>query len=53
MPGIDDMIVAKESWKNHLARNSSIIVESLTGLFKSTIVCPECNKISITFDPFL
>ena len=25
----------------------------MTGQFKSTIVCPVCDKISITFDPFL
>jgi ubiquitin C-terminal hydrolase len=22
------------------------------GLFKSTVTCPECNKVSVTFDPF-
>ena len=23
------------------------------GQYKSTLVCPECNKISVTFDPFM
>ena len=23
------------------------------GLFKSTVRCPDCDKISITFDPFM
>lgn len=28
-------------------------MENLQGQYKSTLVCPECNKISITFDPFM
>lgn len=45
-------IVAEEAWENHLKRNDSIIVDIFHGLFKSTLVCPECAKISVTFDPF-
>lgn len=48
---IDD-IVAFEAWKNHSLRNSSIIVDYFHGQFKSTVECPDCNKRSITFDPF-
>lgn len=44
--------VAEEAWRNHKRRNNSIIVDIFHGLFKSTLVCPECNKISVTFDPF-
>lgn len=33
-------------------RNDSIIVDIFHGLFKSTLVCPECSKVSVTFDPF-
>lgn len=33
-------------------RNDSIIVDIFHGLFKSTLVCPECAKVSVTFDPF-
>ncbi|MBN3302087.1 UBP4 hydrolase, partial [Amia calva] len=50
--GRPDEIVAKEAWKNHRLRNDSIIVDIFHGLFKSTLVCPECAKISVTFDPF-
>lgn len=49
----DDEIVSKESWDNYLKRNQSIIVDHFAGQFKSTIVCPDCNRISVTFDPFL
>lgn len=45
--------VADEYWQNHLARNDSIIVDVCQGQFKSTLVCPECKKVSVTFDPFM
>lgn len=44
--------VAKEAWRNHRRRNDSVIVDTFHGLFKSTLICPECQKISVTFDPF-
>ncbi|XP_053325397.1 ubiquitin carboxyl-terminal hydrolase 4 isoform X2 [Spea bombifrons] len=50
--GRPDAVVAVEAWGNHLRRNNSIIVDIFHGLFKSTLVCPECSKISVTFDPF-
>uniref|UniRef100_A0A7N6F868 Ubiquitin carboxyl-terminal hydrolase n=1 Tax=Anabas testudineus TaxID=64144 RepID=A0A7N6F868_ANATE len=50
--GRPDEIVAKEAWTNHRLRNDSIIVDIFHGLFKSTLVCPECSKVSVTFDPF-
>ncbi|XP_028680996.1 ubiquitin carboxyl-terminal hydrolase 4 [Erpetoichthys calabaricus] len=50
--GRPDEIVAKEAWTNHRLRNNSIIVDIFHGLFKSTLVCPECSKVSVTFDPF-
>ncbi|CAL8401991.1 unnamed protein product [Arctogadus glacialis] len=50
--GRPDEIVAMEAWTNHRLRNDSIIVDIFHGLFKSTLVCPECSKVSVTFDPF-
>lgn len=40
-------------WQNHLRRENSIIVDLFHGQFKSTIKCPQCKKISITYDPFM
>ncbi|KAF2674089.1 UCH-domain-containing protein [Microthyrium microscopicum] len=37
---------------NHRARNSSIITDLFNGFYKNKLVCPSCEKISITFDPF-
>ena len=43
---------AKRYWEANLIRNDSIITDLFCGLFKSTIICPKCNKISVTFEPF-
>ncbi|KDP20649.1 hypothetical protein JCGZ_03783 [Jatropha curcas] len=51
--GRPDEEVADEYWSNHIARNDSIIVDVCQGQYKSTLVCPVCNKVSVTFDPFM
>ena len=38
--------------KNHGARNESIATDLFSGFYKNTMECPECKKISITFDPY-
>jgi len=48
---LDDEI-AGEAWENYKKRNDSVILDLFHGLLKSTVVCPECPKISVTFDPF-
>ncbi|ETW07025.1 hypothetical protein, variant 1 [Aphanomyces invadans] len=47
-----DAVVAATAWRHHKLRNESIVVDTLHGQFKSTVVCPHCDKVSITFDPF-
>lgn len=49
---VPPQVVAEEAWENHIKRNDSIIVDIFHGLFKSTLVCPVCSKVSVTFDPF-
>ncbi|EPX71728.1 ubiquitin carboxy terminal hydrolase Ubp12 [Schizosaccharomyces octosporus yFS286] len=44
---------AKECWRLHKLRNDSIIVDLFQGMYRSTLVCPECKTVSITFDPFM
>ncbi|KAJ8555940.1 hypothetical protein K7X08_013436 [Anisodus acutangulus] len=51
--GRADEEVANELWRYHRARNDSVIVDICQGQYKSTLVCPDCNKVSITFDPFM
>ena len=43
---------AKRFWECNLKRNDSIITDLFCGQFKSTITCPDCGWINITFDPF-
>lgn len=49
--GRSDAEVAREGWENYRKRNDSVIVDLFHGMLKSTLVCPECNKVSVTFDP--
>lgn len=37
---------------NHRARNNSVAMDLFSGFYKNTMVCPECEKVSITFDPY-
>ncbi|TFY56209.1 hypothetical protein EVJ58_g7783, partial [Rhodofomes roseus] len=45
--------LANESWQGYMKRNDSVIVDLFQGQYQSTLVCPECSKVSITFDPFM
>lgn len=44
--------LADEHWRIFKARNDSVITDLFAAMYKSTIVCPDCGKVSITFDPF-
>lgn len=56
----DDMInnpeaireMADKVWDIIRRRDDSVIADLFTGMYKSTLRCPSCGKISITFDPF-
>ena len=47
-----DIEVADRMWEDYCRRNKSIVVDTVTGQYKSTLKCPQCNRVSITFDPF-
>jgi ubiquitin carboxyl-terminal hydrolase 4/11/15 len=56
----DDMVgnpeaireMAAKVWDITKKRDDSVIADLFTGMYKSTLVCPVCAKVSITFDPF-
>jgi hypothetical protein len=48
----EDESAAKRFWDLHLLRNDSVIVDLFHGQYRSTITCPECHRVSITYDPF-
>jgi hypothetical protein len=43
---------SKRFWDSNIRRNDSIVTDLFCGQFKSTITCPNCNFIYITFEPF-
>ncbi|PQE19062.1 ubiquitin carboxyl-terminal hydrolase protein [Rutstroemia sp. NJR-2017a BBW] len=44
--------MAAKVWSITKQRDDSVIADLFTGMYKSTLVCPVCDKVSITFDPF-
>jgi ubiquitin carboxyl-terminal hydrolase 4/11/15 len=44
--------LAKDCWELHKKRNESVVLDLFSGLYRSVLVCPSCQKVSITFDPF-
>ncbi len=50
---VDEKKRAEYSWLYHLMRNQSVIVDLMHGQYKSTLKCPNCKQISITYDPFM
>lgn len=46
-------MVAQEAWQSYRARNDSVVVDHFQGLYKSTLVCPQCSYRSVKFDPFM
>lgn len=44
--------LADETWDKHLMRNDSVITDLFVGLYESVLHCPECDNVSITFDPY-
>ena len=44
--------MAAKVWDITKKRDDSVIADLFTGMYKSTLVCPVCAKVSITFDPF-
>ena len=44
--------MADKCWDIYKARNDSVITDLFAGMYKSTVVCPDCDKVSIIFDPF-
>ena len=51
--GKPDHEASLEAWTKHIIRNESVIVDLFHGQYKSTLVCSVCQKVSVTFDPFM
>lgn len=44
--------MADTCWEIYKKRNDSVITDLFAGMYKSTLTCPVCEKVSIIFDPF-
>ena len=44
--GLADSVLAEKAWQVHRERNDSFFVDNFQGQFKSTLVCPACQKVS-------
>ena len=51
--GRPDSIISRISLENYQKRNHSVIGDLMVGQYKSELHCPDCDRISITFDPFM
>jgi len=45
-------IAGAEAWDAYCQRNDSLVMDTFYGQFKSTCVCPHCNRISVSYDAF-
>jgi len=50
--GLKDDVVAMESWRRHLLRHDSVIVDHCQGMHRSHLTCPECGHVSVKFDVY-
>lgn len=44
--------LAKKCLDAHKLRNDSVIADLFMAMYKSTLICPDCGHVSITFDPY-
>jgi ubiquitin carboxyl-terminal hydrolase 8 len=44
--------VALESWRRHLLRHDSIVVDRCQGMHRSHVTCPDCHYQSVKFDVY-
>lgn len=48
-----DAVAAQQAWDNHKKRNDSVMTDLFHGQYRSRLQCPDCQKISKIFDPFM
>ena len=50
--GMEDEKAAIETWRKHLLRHDSVVVDFCQGMHRSHLTCPTCGRESIKFDVF-
>jgi len=49
--GTDDEKKGRDSWNKYRKREDSVIIDNIYGQIRSQVICPECGKYSVKFDP--
>ena len=52
-PTETDEQASNRFWKCYLLRENSIIVDLFHGQYKNKVLCPQCKKVSTTYEPFV
>lgn len=50
--GMKDDEIAIETWRKHLLRHDSVVVDHCQGMHRSHLTCPKCNHESLKFDVY-
>ena len=50
--GRPDAQVAQEAWDVFKLRNDSMVLDTMMGLLRSHLTCPQCQNDAIKFDPY-
>lgn len=51
--GTNDEETATRSWIRHKKIHDSFFVDNFHGLLRSRLICPNCHKTTIVFDPYM
>ncbi|XP_064615104.1 uncharacterized protein LOC135479234 [Liolophura sinensis] len=49
----ENIEAANQAWNEYLEKNRSIVVDTFQGQFRSTVICSECQHVSVTHEPFM
>ena len=54
MPDVGEnrLIAGARAWEAVQRRDDSIVMDTFYGQFQSTCVCPQCNRVSVSYDAF-
>ena len=50
---LKEAIEADRYWEKYLAINDTVLARTFQGQFKSSVVCRDCNYVSVSFEPFM
>ena len=50
---LKEAIEADRYWEKHIAKNNTVVARTFQGQFRNTVICSECNHVSVSFEPFM